>query len=54
MNWKEIDDILSEELSTLKKKFVLCDNEEKLEEIKDEIRAAKWELECHREDGCEL
>ena len=54
MNWKEIDSILSEKLAALKKELVLCDCPEKSNVIRDEIRGVKWELECHRADGCEL
>jgi len=54
MNWKEIDTVLSERLTALRKMLVWCDCPEEQRVIKDKIRATKWELESHRGDGCEL
>ena len=54
MNWKEIGLALSKKLAALKKELVLCDCPKKSSEIRDEIRGVKWDLECHRGDGCEL
>ena len=54
MSWKETDESLSEKLKELKKELALCDCPKMSKIIRDEIRGVKWELECHRADGCEL
>ena len=57
MTWKSIDNELSSKLKELRNDFVFVDREKderKFNHIRDEISRVKWELECHRGDGCEV